>query len=664
MHFLQRRFLAISVLLGAGLLIRHSARAAETWPPVDPAELALQASAIDSAADAEVLSRDVRVEDVVDEAGARTLLTHFVRIKIFNERGRDAYGTVTIPYRRKIEIDGITGRTIRRNGSIVMLGRDAVMDRTTLQSSGVKEREKAFAMPGVEPGAIIEYRYRELRRETLSNYLPLQFQYPIPVRSVTYHVRPAEVLELPMRSQTFHGTTSPFTFEDLGFFRTTATRLPAYREEPFMPPEDEVRMWMLIYYSKDQKLDPPAFWKEYGRSVYDDYKGLTRPTADVRKVAENAVAGAKSDEEKLVRLFDYCRSHVKNQYDDALGLTDADRAKLKKNSSPGETLKRGIGTGFDINMLFAALVTAAGYDARVAKVADRGRSFFSPRFADSYFLTSYDIAVRLGDHWRFLDPGTPWLPPDMLRWQEEGQEALVSDPRDPVFVETPVSLPERSREKFVGNFQLDADGALEGDVRIERTGHLARAELLQHGDDAPAEFEESVRKLVRARVPTAEVTAITRESSGVPNRPLVTTCHVRATGYAQRIGKRLLVQPAVFRRAAPPPFTASERMYPIYFPYPWAELDSVRITLPDGFTLDAADSPAPLKIDGVANYLATVGITVDGSRLHYAREFRFGDDGAVLYPPSTYRGLKKFFDTIAERDGHTLTLKQMESAAK
>jgi hypothetical protein len=249
---------------------------------------------------------------------------------------------------------------------------------------------------------------------------------------------------------------------------------------------------------------------------------------------------------------------------------------------------------------------------------------------------------------------------DLLRWQEEGQQALISDPSEPVFVETPMPPPMRSLSRRSGIFHLDPEGALEGDVRIEVSGHTAASVRSDREDKSLAQQEEALRDDFRSRMGTAEVTAIAFENAGDVARPLVTTCHIKVPDYAQRVGKRLLVSPAFFKHGLVPMFSSGDRRHPIYFHYPWAEQDSVQIRIPDGFTLDAADSPAPIRAEGVSEYHATVGITADGATLHYWREFQFGESGMLSFPANAYKSLKGYFDLIAERDAHTLTLKAME----
>jgi hypothetical protein len=75
------------------------------------------------------------------------------------------------------------------------------------------------------------------------------------------------------------------------------------------------------------------------------------------------------------------------------------------------------------------LALAAGFDARVVNLSDRSDIFFDRAFADDYFIQTFDIAVKIGDQWRFYDPASTYVPYGMLRWQEESQDALLTDPK-------------------------------------------------------------------------------------------------------------------------------------------------------------------------------------------------------------------------------------------
>jgi hypothetical protein len=81
--------------------------------------------AVEKDADAEVVIWDVRVSYEDNGGQPSTVLSHYVRIKIFNERGRDAQSKVDIPELklrgRNTKIKDIAGRTIKPDGQIVEL---------------------------------------------------------------------------------------------------------------------------------------------------------------------------------------------------------------------------------------------------------------------------------------------------------------------------------------------------------------------------------------------------------------------------------------------------------------------------------------------------------------------------------------------------------------
>src|SRR5437588_567000 len=187
MKFFSRSSALSILLLCVGIFCSPSSYAGDDWRAVDPAELALKTPVVDKDADAEALFWEVRVDD--GDPG-ELVFTHYIRVKVFTERGKESQSQIDIQYYGSSKIKDISARTIKPNGSVVELNKDDVHERTIVKTSGLKVKAKSFAMPGVEAGAIIEYRWREIHQNTDANYVDLQFQRDIPVRSVTYLVRP------------------------------------------------------------------------------------------------------------------------------------------------------------------------------------------------------------------------------------------------------------------------------------------------------------------------------------------------------------------------------------------------------------------------------------------------------------------------------------------
>ena len=631
--------------------------AGDEWKPIDSAHLALKSSTVEKEADAEGLFWEVKIDDNPE---GDLIFNHYLRIKVFTERGRESQSKIDLIFGKlyggETKIKDIAARTIKSDGSIVELKKEDIYERTIVKGSGLKYKAKSFAMPGVEPGCIIEYRWREVRVNTDANYVRLQFQRDIPVQRVQYSIKPMAYENASFHSLTLHGQNTQWVKEKGGYYSTTMANMPAVYEESRMPPEDQVKTWMLVFYQKATSEKPNAekYWLEVGKNYYERTKSFLKPNDEVKELAASLTGSAKTDDEKIANLFDFCRYKIKS----TKGLTADERAKLKENKSPSDTLKRGIGTWRDIDLLFAALANAAGFDARIALAPDRGDIFFDKSVPNAYFINPQNIAVNVGGTWKFFNPGYNYIPRGMLRWQEEGQQSLITDPKNPVWVDTPMSSHEKSLVKRTAKLNLTEDGTIEGDVRVEFTGHFAVERKEELDEQSDTQREESLKEEIKSQMSAAEITNIAIENVMDHVKPLVFSYRVRFPGYATRTGKRLFLQPAFFQNGLKPLFATATRKYPVYFHYPWSENDDVQFTLPKGYALDNADAPAPFASGEISAYKPSLGVSPDGSLLVYKRNFYFGGGGSLVYPVESYAAVKNYFDAVHKQDSHSIALKQ------
>ncbi len=626
------------------------------WLPVTDEERNLKAPKIDPEAGAEALFWRVHIVDQFQGEDPQTVLYHYLRIKVFNQRGGEAQGTQDIPYSGKRTIVDVGGRTIKPDGTIVELSKDAVFRRDIVKAGGVKVKVVSFAMPAVEPGAILEYHWKEIRDGELANYVRMPFQRDIPVHEITYFIKPLDIpwLRLPMRVATFGAQPGKMIDGRDGFHSTSVKNVPAFKEEPLMPSEWYVKPWVLLYYEDDVKTSPEKFWASEGKKLYSRFEPYLKVSGEVRQAADEAVAGATTPEEKLAKMVQYCRTKVRMFGDE--GVTQQQLQKAKENNKPSDTLKRAIGTGEDLNLLFAAMARAQGFEARMALLGDRSDRPFDRNFLNTYFLNAADIAVKVGDQWRFYDVAAKRLPVGMLRWQEEGSAALISDPKEPIFVQVPFSDVDKSVRSRTGTFEMDADGTLEGEVRLAYTGHVAASWRRDQVKEGAAQREDDVRDLVRGQYSNAEVSEVKVENVENPEKPLLFSYRVKVPGYGQRTGKRLFLPLDYFEHGRSVRFPASERKYPVWFEYPWTDDDSITIKPPAGFNLENAEAPNSFGLGEVGTY--DVSAKFVNQQVVYHRKLEFGRKGALAYPVSAYPLLKKAFDDIHTQDEHTLTLRQ------
>ena len=140
---------AIFLLVG---ISGPTAVAQGNWEPVPTDELALKEEPKAPGAPAIILYRNVAIDD------KRSVLSESCRIKVLTDAGTK-YGDLQIPTAKWWKVDSIEARTVRPDGtSVAFTG--VVRDVTVAKGRKYSIDVKSLTLPDVQPGTIIEYRYR------------------------------------------------------------------------------------------------------------------------------------------------------------------------------------------------------------------------------------------------------------------------------------------------------------------------------------------------------------------------------------------------------------------------------------------------------------------------------------------------------------------------
>ena len=624
------------------------------WPPLDTAELAAGQSVVEPNADAEALVWEVRVDDRANT------LTNYVKVKIYTERGRNLFAKYAIAYETGRSIEDLAARVTKSDGSVAYLKKEDVFEQDIIRRDGFKVRSKSFALAGVEVGSIVEYKYKEVLGGGF-NGLWLIFQRELPIRRMTYYVRP-NLGDRSLYFERFNVGNTAFEEDKKGFYRATMNNLPSFIYEPYMPADVQVRSSIYIFYESGGRRKPERYWNEESKKFYNAAKSYFRSDGKVEETARKLVSDAVTEEEKIRRIFDFVKTEIKNLHF-AEKWTHEEFRKIE-NSSPGSTLELRMGTVGDVNTLFAALARAAGFEVRSTLSGSKQGINFDPRILNVGIMLGFSsIAVKVDGNWRYFSPGIYFTTYGMLSWQEEGQTALITDPDEIKWAKIPISPPESTLTKRRGRFQLTDDGTLDGELSVEYTGHesaFMKGELLPK---SAAERVEFITKIFRGMFGTpATIDGVTFENVSDTAKPLIIGMKLRVVGYASRSGSRLFVLPNVTAGGSRQRFVSRERKHDIVFKYAFSEDDNFIITLPAGFSIESPDVPSSVADPtGISSHKTSIGATKDGRTLVYRRSFSFGSGGRLRFPATSYSALKSLFDSFEKADRHTIVLKHNAS---
>ena len=625
------------------IVIAVPARDKDDWPPISPEELALKDKpAVPGSTAMILLKKDSRD----DKKGVREL---YYRIKIFNEEGRQ-YANIEIPYRRgSVEVKDIAARTVQPDGRIVEF-HGAIFEKTLARTRKRRVLAKTFTLPEVQPGSIIEYRYK-LKNKKGHTFGRIWFlQEPLFVREARLALVPGRAaLRMFPRLLPPH---SRFHEDDDGILRMMLRDLPAFERESYMPPEQELKMRIHVIYGGPGEMHPDFYWESnFGEGIAKFTNDFIGKPKKFRAIVQQLVSPQDPPETKLRKLYEAVQDRIRNlSYEETYSKKERKREKMKERKSARDVWKYGYGNAWEIAALFAALCRAAGFTADTVFTSQRDDHFFEKNLPDSTQLDGEIVVVDLPEGPRYFDPGTRFAPFGQLSWENQGTSGLRTRKKRAEFLTTPLSRAEENIRHRRITVELQPDGAAHVRVVVQYTGQRAMERKNDFFELSSEQREHKLREELEKLFPAAQVKEITWKGLDRPDDAVEFSYTFEIPDCALVLGSRLLVQPALF--ASQSSFRHWKRKHPVYFRFPYSHVEEVRVVLPEGFEVEylpvGADKSTPL-----GRY--EVEVSNEGDTVLYRKKVTVQ---GIIYRADSYEALKGHFDTIQAGGQLHLVLRQ------
>ncbi|MFP4282335.1 MAG: DUF3857 domain-containing protein [Verrucomicrobiota bacterium] len=628
-----------------------------SWPELTPEELALSAPRIDPEASAEILLREIEINDRRDD---QTVYEYFRRVKLFDQRGVEEFKTVELEGWFDARISKVQARVIYPDGRIEELERDAVHSQETFRLGRFRAKTASFALPSLEPGCIVDYRWR-ITKDGMAYGDRIYSQVGYPTHRFFFRM---EFYSDFRSGWTTSGFPSDLFVTHRGGQELVLTDLPAAPDDDFLPPRNVTQPWITVYYIfNDNKDWVPAFWRDFARNLHNngsDFQGNRRLIKDKAKAL---TAGVTEDRERLRRLYNFCQAEITNIYSDAAGLSNREIEELKSIKKAEDALRRGYASRYYINALFGSLAEALDYEVQWAAVADRTFSTFDPSMVYYQALPDRIVAVRSPgeEKWTFHDPGSRNVAFGHLAWENEALQALIGDRKEPAMFYTPSLPADKSVLRREATFELQEDGSLTGSATFTYTGHLANIQKNIMDGLTPTEREETLTEELAESLPNVEVENVEFEGVLTPEAPMIVRFELTVPAFADRTSQRIFLEPAVFAKGNSRLFGEEERTFDVSFSYRWTEEDDLRIRLPKGYEIEEGASPQALGEHQVISHLVNLAYDKGDHALLYKRHYKVN---TLILPARAYDAVRASYDAIFQADQHLLNLRLAETAAK
>ena len=304
------------------------------------------------------------------------------------------------------------------------------------------------------------------------------------------------------------------------------------------------------------------------------------------------------------------------------------------------------------------LARAAGMKAYVMAVASRDRRFFQPNYLSFSQLDDLIAIVNVDGKEQFFDPGQRDCPYGHLAWKHTMAQGLRQVDGGTAIGATPGEPYTASRTQRVANLTMDEHGEVTGTVKMTWNG----APALRWRQASLRGDLTSLNRDLRVAVEHLMPGGMGVKVAGIEHlddyeQPLTVNYEVKG-GIASSTGKRLLLPGDIFEANSRPTFPHDKRETAVYFDYPHAVQDAVRINFPASLAVEALPASEKLPFQKFAAY----GLTTESTATSFTvrREF---DLGNIIYTTAEYPDLRAFYAKFETKDQESAVLKAAAAAS-
>jgi hypothetical protein len=574
----------------------------------------------------------------------------YVRIKVLNEKGK-SHADVELIVPPEASISSLKARTIQPDGRITeFTGKP--FQKIVIKGRGVKVLAKAFTMPEVNVGSIIEYKYHidTPGYVTVSNN-SWTIQHELYTVKESFRMKafsgPIEGLEGGYRVAALY-SHMPNNIKPLQKgegYELDLENIPAFESEGYMPPEDDIKPQMRFFYITTGNSTPDKFWQDAGRKWNDEAEHFIGNRKEISQAAAEAIGSETGPEQKLRKLYARAQQIRNLTYERERTEEEQKKEKLKLNQNAGDVLARGAGYRDDITRFFVALARSAGFDASIVRISNRLNKFFDKGLLSRQQLETEIAVVNLAGKDVYLDPGTRFCSYGYLRWIRTSTQGIKLDKKGGVFVTVPSAAYDKATTRRNAEMALDSGGNLTGSITVKFEGGEALEHRLDELDADEAGKKNDLEDELKGWLPPGAVIKLTKsEGWETSDAPLAAIFSVEMPGYASIAGKRLLVPAYLFQARQMDAFKHADRKFPVYFPYAFGEVDKINITVPSGYTLENVPQQQTARLA----YAAYQNVAqFDGKQVVTQRILQIN---GIFFRVEQYPEVKAFFSKVQAGD--------------
>ncbi|MCF8364238.1 MAG: DUF3857 domain-containing protein [Bacteroidales bacterium] len=530
------------------------------------------------------------------------------------------------------------------------------------------------ALPQVKAGSVIEVSYT-IKSDFLYNLQSWEFQHTIPTLFSEYHLSIPEYFHYNQSQRGYYRVdmetiskknsfTISYLTSDMGLvsqghnksqqtieydeniFDYVATNIPAFPMEAYLTTAQN-------YISK---VDFELAWTKFPNQSEHHY------TTSWDKINHNLLTNSDFGMQlKRERFLKDEVEKLKLQNSDTLELIKNALSTIQKkftwngqtrkytSGNLREVYKSGSGNSADINLSLVILLRELGIRAYPVLLSTRENGMIHPSHP-SLSSFNYVIAVATdGENNYLMDATEPLSEINLLPTRCLNKDGWIVDEQRSGWINLQKSEAAKSATY---DLVLSEDGGVQGTLNYTFNAYAALGERLKAARETDAESYLKLKfdNISGLLINKSDLTGIDSLYSNVN-----VNLDVNITEKMENAGNLFFFEPLFFDCMEENPFKIENREYPVEFEYPFTEMQSVSITIPENYTIEELPKPTIVKLDdGSAKFMYS--ISQFGNKVQITSVFSINK---VFFLPEQYPFLKQLIDLVVDKHKEQIVLKKI-----
>jgi hypothetical protein len=598
------------------------------------------------ASDAVILEEHINFS-IMDQDNAE--YSYKERMLIKNSKADD-YCRIILTETEFVKLDDIQATLYDTSGNIIK-----TLDKNDIKSVEIKpgykyyseEKYKWFTLSTNQYPFILEYRFK-LKINSLffwPNWYP---QSSIPNLSGSYSLDINKDIKFRYLEK---GSDIKLNQDSSGNrlkYVWNVKNLPAKTNEDNMPPEDKVQT--AVYFSPDSfsLRDYTGKFNSW-TAVGNWYKNLSDgryqlPSKGITEL-RSLLLNVTDPREKIEKIYQYLQKN--NRYVSIeLGIAGW------QPQSASDVYKNHYGDCKDLTTLMVSMLTEAGIKSYPALALTRDEGVVNSNFPSNQFNHCIAfVPLRNDTLWiectgQFMDLGD--MPSEI-----EGIQALVVEDQSAELIKTPIK--SSANNLWVSTFRgnLTNTGDLIFNAKLSTTGNQKEFYKASFGYKNNEEDLEFLKKIFTKYYSVLNIQRYSLNDSNSNNFEIDAVGIYN--GFMSQTGRLVFINPNILNRKIPddlPKEEAGKRIFPVYNEYPYVDIDTVEINLPETYTMQSKPVDKTINKDFGSYSLHT---EIKGNDLIFVRKIVV-DKREI--PVKSYQEYKDFLKEIITMDNTPIVFKR------